>query len=371
MILPMHPASAHSLSAQDKHHATTAHLKSLGLQAWLEPPEDEHLNEYLPEDKKRITWLTGFSGESAPLLITPQKSYLFVDGRFHLQVDAEVDPAVVEPVKLCDTHPERSLSETLKTLASQNPQQPYRVGYYPFVFTPGRMAALQKTLASTENLTWVPVTTHCIDAHWPNKPPRANTPAYLLPESVAGQSIPHKLTQIRGELSALGASILPITRLDEVAWLFNLRGQDIDYNPVVEAYGLLTPEAACLFVRPEVLCDSVQAELKASGVTVYPYESYVSTLSHTLQTAPQAVLIDKGAVTLGTLQLVETATTVPIVYEPTPIAMAKALKNPVELAGMRNANQLASLALIQHFSWLETAFAQGLTPSEVELRDHL
>lgn len=350
-------------------------LSANQLDAYYLPPEDEHLNEYLPQNKQRIQWLTGFTGESAPLFATSDKLHLYVDGRFHLQVDDEVDPNVVEAHKLGpDGGAEAAVAETLGQLTENNASsQPFRVGYDPFITSPNRLKSLQKALPQHHVITWVPIVGNLVDAIWSDRPPLPSTPAYAVSVEITGASVAEKLAQIRAEMKTLGANVLPLTALDDIAWLFNIRGGDIPYNPVIESYAMLTPNEALWFVPLDKVPAGLREHLAGQGVTIAPYNAYASRLKTLLSQYPAhqraKVLVDKGAITLGTLMLVEAHAEV--LEKPNPVSLAKACKNPTELAYMFRANQQASRAIIRHLTAVAQGFASGKRYSEMDVRANL
>lgn len=359
-----------TLSASEKLAQMAQQLSKHQLHAYFIPPEDEHLNEYLPDNKKRIEWLTGFTGESAPLLITPQKMMLYADGRFHLQVDMEVDAQTVEAYKLgSDESASRAMAKHLETMASKNPNKPLVVGYDPFIVSPQRLDALQKAIPAPLQIQWKAVSGNLTDTIWMQRPSLPTEKALYLDKAVTGQTVSEKLKSIREKMTAQGVTVLPMTKLDDIAWLFNIRGRDIPYNPLVESYGLLTLEKAYWFVPAEKVSPEIQSVLAAQGVEIQPYAAYVNTLQGVLSSKPK-VLIDKGAITMGTLDLVN-ASGATLLEAESPIILEKALKNPTEIEKMQLANFRASRAIIRHLAATEKRFFAGEKLSEVTLREDL
>ncbi len=346
-------------------------LQARNLDAYYVPPEDEHLNEYLPENKKRIQWLTGFTGESAPLLVLPDKLHLYVDGRFHLQVDDEVDPAVTTVHKLPpDQSGDKCIAAALNEMLEQGKEK-IIVGFNPFIVSPSRLASLEKQTPS-DNIQWQSITPDLVDQVWSDRHDQASEPAYQLDTRITGQSVEEKLSRIREDMKKLNAVILPVTRLDEVCWLYNLRGKDIPYNPVLESYAILTENEAFLFTQPAKVSESLRQSLAAQGIQVKPYESYPQTLKELCApegSGPQKVLIDKSAVTMGTLDVV--AGPAEVIEAEHPVMMRKAIKNEVELQRMHLAHERASRAIIRHLASTELAFECGKPLNEETLRADL
>lgn len=383
---------------QEKLAKMAQQLAQHQLDAYYIPPEDEHLNEYLPHNKRRIEWLSGFTGENAPLLVTPEKMHLFVDGRFHIQVDGEVDKTVVEAYKLApNTSSDKAVGETAARLAeSKTDGKPFRLGYDPFIVSINRLCNLRKLLPKHPKVELVPISGNLVDPIWGERPESSSAKAFALDETITGKNVSEKLNALRSEMKTLGADILPITRLDEIAWMFNVRGGDVPCNPVVESYAILTQEKAYWFVAPEKVPDGLKKELEAKGVTIAPYNTYSSTLQEwaTKPSQRPCVLLDAGAATEGTLNLVKDTADIAlmglpseaeyffrtlnlvknrldVLQEENPVAMQKAVKNPVEIERMRLANHRASRAIIRHMAALEKAFSEGKPLNEVALREDI
>lgn len=365
-----HAKTAASVSPQEKLSRMAQQLAAHQVDVYYIPPEDEHLNEYLPPYRQRIEWLTGFTGESAPLLVTPARMRLYVDGRFHLQVDDEVDPSVVSATKLeANESASAAIAKTIQQLAAEKGETPLRVGYDPFLVSPEQMNALKKKeLPGTLSIDWAPVPKNLADVTWTERPAPAATKAFAINETLAGESVSSKLTRIRAEMQKQGVDLLPLTKLDDIGWLFNIRGGDIPFNPVLESYALITPDKALLFAPPSKIDTPLTQQLQAAGVSVQPYERYAETLHRLLaETTPQArVLVDKSSLTLGTLEILNNRSVV--VEGSNPVTQLKAIKNPTEIAGMKAAGFRASRAIIRHMAWFTQAVAAGHKLSEADVR---
>ncbi len=348
-------------------------LAELNLDAYFLPPEDEHLNEYLPEYKKRIEWATGFTGENAPLVISRDRMFLYVDGRFHIQVDEEVDADVVQAIKLTAQglgEQARQIYNNLRPLAAGG--KTLRIGYDPFTLSPARMKSLEREIPADLSVNWVAIEGNLVDRLWTQRPAASNKPAFLLPESVTGRSTTDKLAAIRAKLRELNVDVLPITQLDDIAWLYNLRGGDIPYNPVLESYAVLAQDSATLFAPPEKIPPEMRTALENQDIRVLDYADYPHTLSELLDPAngkKRRVLADQGAMTLGTLNLISEKAEA--VEGSNPITLEKAIKNPTEIEGMKRANFQASRAIIRHLAAMHRAFTEGKTLSEVDVRADL
>lgn len=342
-------------------------LKQAGLDAYFLPPEDEHLNEYLPENKKRIQWLTGFSGESAPALVTLNRAHVYVDGRFHIQVDSEIDPKWVESHKLL---PDQSWADQIiETLVKTGGTQ---VGYDPFMVTPSRLKALEDAAKKRDvSIDWIAFETNLVDKIWVNRPPMPSDPAFILDDTITGESVYSKLKRVREILAEKRVDILPLTKLDQIAWLLNIRGRDIPNNPVFESYALLTQSTVIWFAPLNKVPQTVKQKLTELGITLMPYHAYTQGLKTLLSSHSNKPLvwIDNNYTTLGTCQLVDQHALKYVAVNP--IAVLKDIKNDTEIERMKLANQRASRAIIRHLTWAHQGFERAEVLSEQTLRQDI
>ena len=355
-------------------------LRTLMLENQLDvyyiAPEDEHLNEYLPEHHQRILWLTGFTGENATALVTNDKIYLFVDGRFHLQVDYEVDPTLVTAVKLGQPNT-ATLAETIQQLAKS---QALKIGYAPLTITPKSMEHLLAKLKFAD-ITWFAIDHNLVDIAWSDIiPARPIKPLFVLDTQITGESVEDKLLAVRKQMQKHHVDVLPIVRLDEIAWLLNIRGHDIAYNLVLESYVLLTHNSCSFYVRPEALTLAAKDILEKQGISIYNYENFLDDIEDILQiiSSPHSPLqteknnargqywLDTNSITIGVMDTLSKSLTP---YKAmSPVMALKAIKNKAEIDGMRFANKQASIAIIEHMAWAHEKFKTGHALNEVNLR---
>lgn len=364
------------VTTQKQLDALRQYMKNAQIDAYFVPAEDEHLNEYLPDHHKRTQWLTGFTGENAPALVTAETIYLYADGRFHIQVDYETNPEIVTAVKL-GTPNAATLESTLKQLLEQksppHPSPPPKgegvnlvVGYDPFTVTPKALERIQSRLKSTQ-IKWKPVEGNLIDQAWAQFiPPHPSKPLFILDDRTAGQSVQEKLKAVRQKMTDNNVELLPVTRLDEIAWLLNIRGYDIPYNLVVESYVLLTQNDCGFYVRAEAVTLEAKDILEANNIDIYDYQTILDDLEDAHKNGINTFWYDTDGVTIGLINKLGDK----LSYHKarSPIMDLKALKNQTEIAGMANANKLASMAIIEHMAWAHASFSQNERLNEVNLR---
>lgn len=350
-----------------------SHLHLHQLDGYLIPSADEHLNEYLPAAKQRRAWASGFTGSAGDFLIGRETAWLFVDSRYYEQADREVDVALIQVVKLgLEDH--KTLEETLQTLGrtAKAANQSFRLGYDPFTTPIGVFETFKKQVAPV-GVELVPLMENLVDRVRTQSPWRevelapayANSPLFSLSAAQTGATIAEKLSQVREKLTEQNIQLLPVTKLDQVAWLFNLRGWDVPYNPVFIAYAIVTLDQAYLFTNLTRIDPDLQQQLQ-SIVTLLPYEQYATTLTSLASTSPCRVLVDPKHSTMGTHQLLS-ETGCEIVPEKTPIEGIKARKNATEIAQMQEANLKASRAKTRALCWLDAQLKSGNSITEADV----
>lgn len=352
------------------------------LDGYLIPSADEHLNEYLPEAKQRRIWISGFTGSAGDLLVGQEWAWLFVDSRYHEQAELEVDASLIQVSKLgLEEH--KTLEDTLEALGREAAKagRAFRLGFDPFTTAIAQFHTFQKQLAPC-GVVLVPLMENLVDrvrlqSPWIEAEPLpayANSSLFGLPESLTGEAIEQKLKRVRDALQRNNAQILPITKLDQVAWLFNLRGWDVPYNPVFIAYAVVTVTEAFLFTNLERIEPALQERLQ-EHVTLLPYEQYAEILKSlaaqlAVQTDSCRILLDPRHTTVGTQQLLigeATGIKCEIVEANNPIEGMKARKNSTEVAQMQQANLKASRAKTRTLKWISDQLANGTTLTEADV----
>lgn len=357
-----------------------AWMAAYQLDGYLIPSADEHLNEYLPEAKQRRTWISDFTGSAGDLLVGTEQSWLFVDSRYYEQADLQVDAAAIQVSKLgLEGH--KTLVETLEALgqAAIAAQQTFRLGVDPFTVTVDQCRDLQKRLAPA-GVVLVSLPENLVDrvresAAWAEDQAPASYAAsrlFVVPEALTGETVAQKLERLRQAMQKAQADILPLTKLDQIAWLLNLRGWDVPYNPVFIAYTIVTADQAFLFTNLERIDAEIQQALQPC-ITLLPYEQYAETLQSLLnQPQPLRVWIDGKHTTMGTYELVQEsakAGKAQIVEAPNPVEGMKARKNAIEIEQMQQANLKASRAKVRAWKWFSDRWTAGDRVTEFDVAE--
>ncbi|PZV11601.1 MAG: aminopeptidase [Pseudanabaena sp.] len=359
-----------------KFMALRSQLAKHNLDAYFVPSADEHLNEYLPEAKQRRQWISGFTGSAGDFLIGTDYAWVFVDSRYYEQADMQVN-ANLQKVCKVGLEDHQTVEEVLEELAKNttNQSQTLRLGVDPFTITVAQYRLFSERLSNC-GVEIVPIIENLVDvvrsqSPWAENepiPPFGDQPVITLPESVTGESVVKKLERIRELMDKRKASILPVTKLDQIAWLYNLRGWDVECNPVFISYAIVTKTDAYIFTNTSRISESVSQAL-AGQVQILEYEQYIPTL-RSLIDGSQNVLVSFSQTTYGTyLQLKEVKAK--IINGEHPIETFKANKNAVEIDQMQQANLKASFAKTLTLKWIEEQIDAGISISERDVANKI
>lgn len=332
-----------------------------GLDAYMVPSGDEHQDEYVPECWQRMRWISGFTGSAGTVVITAEIAGLWTDGRYHLQAEEELDPEVYTlfPVGLPGV---KDAGDWL----SENMRAGQTVGVDPRLVSVEEIRTLREKL-DAKGIYLLLLKENLVDFLWEERPPLPSGHVWSLPETISGESVASKLSRVRAEMVKHGAQAHVVTTLDAVAWLFNLRGSDIPYNPVFIAYALITEESATLCVDPAKIPDGVLGEAQNS-VTIAPYSELANLLIECRERGLR-VWVDPRATSQWIYELLQGGPRP--VEGPSPVIGLKAVKNAVEQRGMRASHVRDAVALVRFLRWIqEEAGKKGVTELTAAKRLH-
>ncbi len=316
-------------------------LKREGLDGFIVPRADEHLGEYVPENAERLAWLTGFTGSAGLAVVLADKAAVFSDGRYTLALERETDGTIWERRHIIEDRPE----EWLRTNA---PGQ--CIGYDPWLISPDAL----KRFTGVEMM---PAALNPVDEIWTDRPAPPLAPAVPHGEEFAGEPAAAKREKLAASLRAAGQDAAILTDPSSLAWLFNIRGADLEFCPFALGYALLYADAtARIFMAPEKITPELRAHLGAD----------VSLAERADLPEALAALADKTVCydPASTPVWFETALRMAgakIAEAPDPVALPRACKNAVEQAGTRAAHLRDGVAMVKFLSWL------AATPGETEL----
>ncbi|XP_033340803.1 xaa-Pro aminopeptidase ApepP [Megalopta genalis] len=322
-------------------------IKGKGIQAVLVNSDDAHQSEYLRDRDKRVQFISGFTGSSGFVIVTPNKALLWTDGRYYLQALAELDPPDMWTLMkegLLDT------PTTVKWLVSNLPPKS-TVGADANLMSYTEWVYLHTSLTAAGHCL-IPLEENLIDKVWGNEQPVA-TGNIVLPQSLqfSGCTAGEKVRLCREEMNKNEAKVLVITALDEVAYILNFRGSDIPYNPVFFAYVILTLNDLHLFIDKSKVSEKAQQQLIDEGVNVvyHAYDDINAFLKETAVASNEKIWISNAS----SYALHAICEEVKKYSAITPITIMKAVKNNVEVQGMKAAHIRDAVALVKYFAWLE------------------
>ena len=316
-------------------------MKEQGIDAYIIPSSDPHISEYLPERYKCILWASGFSGSAGTLVITQDFAGLWTDARYFVQANEQLAGTGYELVKLKT----QGAAEYADWLAEKLP-----IG--STVAFDGNLASL--LVAQVVQNTLLPVGVK-VNGHvdllagiWLDRPALPQVSAYLIDESTTGQSAANKIQQVRDIMKKNRVQSHFISSLDDIAWLLNLRGQDVPCNPVVLSFVYVSNEKAILFIEDGKLDADSIATLAKQGVEV---ASYASAFSFVSNLAVTSILIDPKRTCFKIYDSIPAG--VQIVEKINPSTSLKAVKNNTEIAHIRETMINDGVAMTKFFKWLE------------------
>ena len=321
-------------------------LRRTRLDGFVVPLTDEHMSEYVGAYAQRLAWLTGFQGSAGTAVVLPQEAAIFTDGRYTLQVRQQVSGDDWQFVGV----PQTSVADWLGGHAPRGG----RIGYDPWLHTNAWVAEARAALGA-RGAELVPVDTNPVDAVWPDRPAPSPAPLSVHDDGRAGESSAAKRAGVAQWLGEHRADAVLLTALDSIAWVFNVRGADVEHTPVALAYAIVGADGtADLFIAPDKLTEAVRRHL-GNAVRLHPREDFARALEgyagKRVAADPEravAAIFDRlgagGATVLGLRD---------------PVVLAKATKNPVEIAGHRAASARDGAALARFLRWVEAEAPKG------------
>jgi Xaa-Pro aminopeptidase len=328
--------------------ALRAELSRRGLTGFVVPRADRFQNEYGTPSEERLAWLTGFTGSAGVCVVLDDRAALFVDGRYTLQAAAQVDPAIFSVVHLTETPPERWLETNLTAGA--------KLGYDPWLHTSDGAERLARA-CSTAGASLEPVDGNPIDAIWRDRPPPPLGPVSLHDQSFAGEPAGAKLARIQTEIATLRADALVISDPHAVAWTLNIRGADLAHTPVALAFAIVPRQGRpTLYVEGAKLSNAVRHKLEEVTDVREP-AAFTDDLA-ALGRAQRTVRLDQATAADALSRIVTTAGG-KVTRGLDPIAMMKAVKNPVEIEGARQAQRRDGAAVTRFLAWFDREAPRG------------
>ena len=333
-------------SYADRLKALREQLKADKLDGFVVPLTDEHMSEYVGSYAQRLAWLTGFQGSAGSAVVLPEEAAIFVDGRYTLQVRSQVDGKDWSYQSV----PETSAADWLKEHAPQGG----RIGYDPWLHSRDWVKKATEALAA-RGAELVAVEQNPIDKVWSDRPEASKAHLIVQPDQYAGRSSADKRHEIADWLEKQGADAAVLSALDSIAWAFNVRGADVARTPVALAFALVRSDGtADLYVNPEKVSAEVRQHL-GNGVRLHDRDAFEGALS---ELSGKTVAVDPERAVAAIFEALDkVGARIVAVRDPT--ILPKAIKNPVEIAGQKAAQERDGAAISRFLRWVEEEAPKG------------
>lgn len=330
-------------------------MRSKHIDAVIIPGTDPHQSEYPSEHWKFRDYVSGFTGSNGTAVVTLDDAGLWTDSRYFLQAAEQLEGSGFTLHK--ENIPgESTVLEWLGEVLDED----------AVVGVDGRLFSLIEAnrieMFCAQNGFMFAPDFRAAEAIWTDRPARPKNPAFVHDEALAGEDVDSKISRVVDALDAADADGLLITALDEIAWLLNLRGSDVDYTPVVIAFAYVSEDERVLFIDSEKVTSEVKDHLKKYGVKIKDYDDIEKFLGKISSTA--TVMVDPNRVSdaLGQAMICNKT------YMASPVIALKGVKNECQIAGFRQAMLYDGAAMVRMMMWLEQNVANGITEMDVDRR---
>ncbi|MCI8951277.1 MAG: aminopeptidase P family protein [Lachnospiraceae bacterium] len=316
-------------------------MEKRGMDAYLVPTADFHESEYVGDYFKCRSFLSGFTGSAGTLAVTRNDAALWVDGRYFVQAAKQLEGSGIRMMKMG----EEGVPEIEDFLGEMIPEQGC-LGFDGRVVNHFMGKKLEKVLAKKQ--VSIQYEEDLVDEVWTDRPPMSSRPIWILKEEYAGKSAAVKIQELRAEMEKESATVHILTALDDIAWLLNLRGDDIPCNPVFLSYLAVTRQQAVLFLHEQALGKEEKEYLSTLQVELRPYDAiyhYVKSLQN------ETILLEEGQVNYAIIRGINDSNRV--ISKINPTVFAKAVKNPTEIKNMKQAHVKDGLVMTRFMRWMK------------------
>ncbi|MGN0334760.1 MAG: aminopeptidase P family protein [Lachnospiraceae bacterium] len=329
------------MTVKERVEMLRALMKREGMDVYVVPTDDYHGSEYVGKYFEARKFMTGFTGSAGVFAVTKDFAGLWTDGRYFLQAASQLAGSDITLMKMGEEGVP-GVSEFI----GNTMQEGETLGFDGRVISAGFMEAVNAQLKG--KTIRVSYDKDLVDEIWTERPQLSCEPVRLLDEAYSGISFAEKLTAVREQMSARGAEALVLTALDDIAWLFNFRGNDIAYNPVALSYAVVTLKDVRLFIQKKALDEDVCRALEAGNVTVSEYNDvyeYVKTL------AAKSIWVDDEKMNYALMSNLPAAAK--LIKDATPATMMKSVKNETEKENLRKAHLKDGVAVTKFMYWFK------------------
>ena len=330
------------MSIQERLKALREQMKEKKIDIYIVPTADFHQTEYVGEYFKARKYITNFSGSAGTAVITADEARLWTDGRYFIQAAEQIAGTTVELMKMGEPG-----VPTIKEYLADTLKAGGNIGF------DGRAVAMSEGLAyeeiAKEKNGRVIYACDLIDEIWEERPALSAEPAWILEEKYAGETAAGKLSRIREYMKENGASVHVLTTLDDICWTLNMRGNDIEFFPLVLSYGIITMSQMHLYINEAKLSEEMKAQFAKDHIFLHPYNDIYEDVKMIAE--EESVLIDPARLNYALYSNIPDG--VKKIEQRNPEVLFKAVKNPVEIENIRKAQLKDSVAHVRFMKWLK------------------
>ncbi len=330
------------MSIQERLKALREQMKEKKIDIYIVPTADFHQTEYVGEYFKARKYITNFSGSAGTAVITADEARLWTDGRYFIQAAEQIAGTTVELMKMGEPG-----VPTIKEYLADTLKAGGNIGF------DGRAVAMSEGLAyeeiAKEKNGRVIYACDLIDEIWEERPALSAEPAWILEEKYAGETAAGKLSRIREYMKENGASVHVLTTLDDICWTLNMRGNDIEFFPLVLSYGIITMSQMHLYINEAKLSEEMKAQFAKDNILLHPYNDIYEDVK--MIEEEESVLIDPARLNYALYSNIPDG--VKKIEQRNPEVLFKAVKNPVEIENIRKAQLKDSVAHVRFMKWLK------------------
>lgn len=320
-------------------------MKEADISCYIIPTSDYHNSEYVSEYFMVRKYFSGFTGSAGTLVVGRDKAALFTDGRYFIQAAKQLAGSGITLMKMGEPG-----VPTLKEYVGKELSEGENIGFDGRVVTAGEGASYEKT--AKEKKGTVIFDCDLSEKIWQDRPALTATKAHVLEECYSGESTASKLSRLREAMKKEGAEVHLLTTLDDIAWLYNLRANDVESCPVLLSYALITETEAFLFAREEAFDEKTYDYLRENHITLKEYDSFYTYVSDICKNAPKKrLLICEKQINYRLKK--EMGEMVTIIDKPNPTTLMKAVKNETEQENLRKAHLMDGVAVTKFMYWLK------------------
>lgn len=344
---------------QERLKALRAEMEKRGITVYVVPTADFHESEYVGDHFKARKFITGFTGSAGTAVITLDEAGLWTDGRYFVQAENQLKDSTVTLYRMGEEG-----VPTVDEFVKDKLNEGGCLGFDGRVVN-GTWGGKLEKIAAEKNVS-MHVTEDLIDLIWEDRPALSKQPLFILEEKYSGKSTADKIADLRKAMKENGADVHILTSLYDIAWLLNIRGNDIDYVPVVLSYLVLNETECIWFLQEEVVDDKIRAYLEENHITTKPYDAiydYVPEIP-----ADAVVLMNRGTVNYRIVNSLDKA--IKVVDKPNPTELMKAVKNKTEVDNTRAAHVKDGVAFTKFMYWLKTNIGK-IPMTEISASDYL